>query len=67
MDGSIDLDHPRTPPVPVPLPMENDGGEATSSSSSSEVSVKFAKDVAAASPPSNGGSITSGEVRASAC
>lgn len=64
MDGSIDLDHPRTPPVA--LPMENDGGEATSSSSSSEVSVKFTKEVAAASPPSNGGSITSGEVRASA-
>ncbi|KAH6813717.1 UDP-Glycosyltransferase superfamily protein [Perilla frutescens var. frutescens] len=57
MDGSLDLDHPRTPPEKVALPMGQDGGEATSSSSSSEASVKFTKDAAAAtaSPPSNGG------------
>ncbi|XP_042017582.1 sterol 3-beta-glucosyltransferase UGT80A2-like [Salvia splendens] len=56
MDGSVDLDHHRT----SPLPMEPPGGEATSSSSSTHLSVKFAKDVATASPPSNGRSNSSG-------
>ncbi|XP_057798223.1 sterol 3-beta-glucosyltransferase UGT80A2-like isoform X2 [Salvia miltiorrhiza] len=60
MDGSADLDHPRTPPLTVALPMGRAGGEATSSSSSSDVSVKFAKNVATASPPSNGRSNSSG-------
>ncbi|XP_047954932.1 sterol 3-beta-glucosyltransferase UGT80A2-like [Salvia hispanica] len=56
MDGSVDLDHPRTSPPP----MEPPGGEATSSSSSTHLSVKFANDVATASPPSNGRSNSSG-------
>ncbi|KAL1539616.1 sterol 3beta-glucosyltransferase [Salvia divinorum] len=56
MDGSVDLDRPRA----SPLPMGPAGGGATSSSSSSQVSVKFAKDVATTSPPSNGRSNSSG-------
>lgn len=73
MDGSLDLDHTRSPPVTVALPM-GQTGEASSSSSSSEVSVKFEKDApkfaatpvdssaAASSLLSNGGGNPSGEV-----